>query len=416
MEKVQNKRIARVIVSILLITALILPTGMTTIAVQAAAKPTIAATMKIGRGSIVGNYDYYSKEDDKYNLSVSNAVKNATYSFVSSNTKILTLKASGSKVYLTGVTAGTATITCNQKLNGKTTKVGTCKVTVVNSTLLRDFVPELPIGTGSDVLEFNNRNNNATYTYVSDNKNFSMKETFSTFDDMQFIRQTYTAKAAGTYTVTVKETYNKSTRVVGKLKYIIKKATVTPKETVSLGSSIEAFELISNCRTDVKYLFETMDSDIVKISQDDGIFLLGEKTGTTKINIYEDAKTTDKSKLIGTCEITVKEVVLQSLDCSFDETEAYVDEEPVSVEVTKEPFDAYGTITVTSSNPEVATLSSIDEDGIFEVTPVSAGTTTITITCGKTTKTQVFTVYDEDSEEGSGDDSEGDFDEDSDEY
>ncbi len=399
MEKLQNRRIAMVIVSVLLIAALILPAGMATNVAQAAAKPSIAATMKIGTGSIVGNYDYYSKTDGKYVLSVSNVVKNATYSFVSSNAKVLAVKASGSKVYLTGVKAGTATITCNQKLSGKTTKVGTCTVTVVNATVRQDFVPELPLGNGTvEVIEFANRNNDAAYTYVSDNKNFSMNEKFSTFDGMQFIHQIYIAKAPGTYTVTVKETYNKVTRVVGKIKYTVKKATVTPKETIELGADTDALDLISNYRTDVNYLFKAEDSSIVQISDDYAVYLTGKKVGTTKINIYENTKTPDKSKLIGTCTITVKEAVLESLDYSFDETEAYVGDEPVSVEVFKEPSHAPGTITVTSSDPKVATVSSVDEDGTFEVTPVSEGTTTITITCGTITETETFTVYEDDED------------------
>jgi hypothetical protein len=394
MKKLQNKAIARIIVSLLLLASFILPTGITTNVVQAAAKPSIAATLKIGTGSIVGDYDYYSKSA-KYFLSVSNVVKTATYSFTSSNTKILTVKASGSTVYLTGVKAGTATITCNQKLKGKTTKVGTCKVTVVNSTVLQDFIPVLPLGSGyTEVIEFANRNNDATYAFVSDSSNFSMKETLSTFDGMYFIKDTYTAKAVGTYTVTVKETYNKITRVVGKIKFTVKKATVTPDETIDMGLETDAFELISNCRTDVTYLFETEDSDIVQISAGvNSTDLVGKKVGTTKINIYEDAKTPDNSKLLGTCTITVKEVVLESLDYDFEDTEAYVGDGPVSVEVYKEPSHAPGTITVTSSDPKVATVSSVDEDGTFEVTPVSEGTTTITITCGTITKTQTFTVY-----------------------
>ena len=394
MEKVQSKRIAMIVVSMLLIASLILPTGMTTSVVQAAAKPSIATTMKIGTGSIVGDYDFYPKNDGKYVLSVSNLVKNATYSFISSDTKILTVKASGSKVYLSGVKAGTATITCNQKLNGKTTKVGTCKVTVVNSTVYQDFVPELPLGTGfTEIIEFANRNNDATYTFISDSKNFSMKETKKLFEDMYFISYPYTAKAAGTYTVTINETYNKSTRVVGKIKFIVKKATVTPEETIEQGSDTNVYDLISKYRTDVNYVFESEDSGIVQISVEPNTTnLVGKKAGTTKINIYEDAKAPDKSKLIGTCTITVREVVLESLDYNFNETEAYVDDEPISVEVSKEPIHAPGTITVTSSNPKVATVSSVDEDGIFEVTPVSAGTTTITITCGAITKTQTFTV------------------------
>lgn len=397
MKKVQSKRIAMIVASMVVIASLILPAGMITNAAQAAAKPSVAAAMKIGTGSIVGNFDFYSKADGKYNLSVSNAVKNATYSFVSSNTKVLTVKASGSKAYLTGIKAGTATITCNQKLNGKTTKVGTCKVTVANSTLHQDFVPELPLGTGSlEVVEFSYRNNDATYTYVSDNKNFSMKESLSTFDGMQFIHQSYTAKAAGTYTVTVKETYNKSTRVVGKLKYTVKKAAVTPKETIDQGLDTDAYGLISNYRTDVNYVFESENSDIVQISgEGETAGLVGKKPGTAKINIYENAKAPDKSKLLGTCTITVKEVVLESLDCDFDETEAYVGDEPVSVEVYKVPEHAPGTITVASSDPGVAAVSSIDEDGFFEITPVSEGTATITITCGTVTKTQTFTVYEE---------------------
>ncbi len=394
MKKVQGKRISMIVVSMLLITSLILSTGMTTNVIQAAVKPSIATTMKIGTGSIVGDYDFYPKNDGKYVLSVSNAVKNVTYSFISSDTKILTVKASGSKVYLTGVKAGTATITCNQKLNRKTTKVGTCKVTVVNSTVYQDFAPELPLGTGfTEVIEFANRNNDATYTFISNSKDFSMKETKKIFEDMCFISYPYTAKAVGTYTVTVNETYNKRTRAVGKIKFIVKKATVTPEETIEQGSDINAYDLISKYRTDVNYVFESENCDIVQISVEPNTTnLVGKKAGTTKINIYEDAKAPDKSKLIGTCTITVKEVVLESLDCNFDETNAYVGDEPISVEVSKEPVHAPGIITVTSSNPKVATVSSIDEDGIFEVTPVSSGTTTITITCGTITKTQTFTV------------------------
>lgn len=396
MRKVQSKGITRIIVSILLMVSLILPTGMTANTAQAAVKPSITATLKIGTGSIVGNYDFYAKNQN-YVLNVSNVIKNATYSFISSNTKILTVKASGSNAYLTGIKAGTATITCNQKLNGKTTKVGTCNVTVVNSSLYQDSVPDLSIGTGNlDVIEFAYRNNDATYSYVSDSTNFSIKESISKFDGMEFIKQTYAAKAVGTFTVTVNETYNKSTRVVGKIKYTVKKATVESEKTVELGLDADAYNLINNCRTDVTYVFETEDRDIVEVSKDGSdINLIGKKVGSTKINIYEDAKTPDKSKLLGTCNITVKEVVLESIDCKFDETEANVGEEPVSVEVAKEPLHAPGTITVTSSNSNVATVSSIDKDGLFTITPVSAGTTTITITCGTITKTQTFTVYED---------------------
>lgn len=401
MKTVRSKRIARFIAKMVLIATIILSTGMTALVANAAAGPSVAAAKKIGTGSIVGAFDYYSK-DDKYELNVSNPVKSATYSFTSSNTKILTVKAAGTNAYLTGIKAGTATITCNQKLKGKTTKVGTCKVTVVNSSFSQDYIPTLSLGTGSpDVIDIESRNNDAVYTYVSDSANFSMKETTSKFDDLYFIKHTYTAKAAGTYTVTIKETYNKATRVAGKIKYNVEKATVVPEEKISLGSDIQAYDLLNNYRSDVDYLFVIGDDSIAEISVEDRA-IKGIKAGTTSLDIYENAKTPDKSKLVGTCKVTVEEIVLESLECNFDETEVFSDEEPVSVEVVKEPSDAYGTIVVTTSDPKVATVSDVDEDGIFEITPVSAGTTEITITCGKVTKTQTFTVLEgADSDENS---------------
>lgn len=395
MNRAQNGRIIRIIVSVLLMAALILPTSLTANVANAAAKPAIEATIKIGTGSLVGNFDYYSKSD-KYSLSVSNAVKNAVYSYTSSNTKVLTVKANGTEVFLTGVTAGTAVVTCNQKLKGKTTKVGTCKVTVVNSSILRDYNPEIPLGTSAakDYLEIAFRNNDATYTYVSDSKNFSMKENITKFDDKLFNKLILTAAAPGTYTVTVKETYNKKTRVVGKIKFIAKKAAVESTNTIDMGSDISGFgDIVANYREDVPYLFEAEDKDVVEVEANNGeVILKGKKVGSTNINVYENAKTADKSKLLGTCKVSVKEVVLESLDCSYEKTEAAAGDEPVSVEVSKEPSNAVGDITVTSSDPKVAKVSSIDEDGNFTVTPVSEGTATITVTCGTMTKTQDFTV------------------------
>ncbi len=396
MNEVKSKRIIKLLVVVMLLAALILPTNMLTNVVQAATKPSINTTITIGTGSIVGNFDYYSKTEDKYSLSVSSPVKNATYSFTSSNTKIVTVKASGTNAYLTGIKAGTATITCNQKLSGKTTKVGTCKVTVVNSSLYKqDSIPELPLGTGMlpEAIEINTRNNDATYTFTSDNKNFSIKETIKVFDGMNFINHSFTAKAAGTYTVTVKETYNKVTRTLGKLKYIVKKATVPANETIDLGANIDAYQLINNYRTDVKYFVVTEDENIISGNVENGVlYLTGKTVGTTNIKIYENTTKADQSKLIGTCKLTVKEVILENLICDFDETEAYIGGDPIEFYVEKEPYNFPGTINVTSSDTSVATVASVDEDGTFEVTPVGAGTTTITITCGDKTKTQDITI------------------------
>ena len=397
MDKMRGKKIALIVVCMLFITTIILSPSLSINAATTAAKPSIAATAKIGTGSFYGNNDYYSKTYDKYALTVSNAVKNATYSFTSSNTKILAVKASGTKVYLTGLAAGTATITCNQKLNGKTTKVGTCKVTVMNSTLYDTYVPELPIGTKSLALaEYNYRNNDAVYTYVSDSKNFSITESFSTFDDMQFIKQTYIAKAAGTYNITIKETFNKNTRVVGKLQFVVKNPSVDKDYSLEMGTETDAYEIMNNEKVGVNYLFVSEDSSIVEVAMKGlNTNLLTKKVGTTKINVYENTKTADASKIIGTCSIIVQEVELDELCYDFSETEVYLNDDPITVEVSKSQENAPGTIEVISSDPKVAKVST-NEDGVFEITPVSAGTVTITIKCGDITETETITVIDED--------------------
>ncbi len=401
MYQLKKNRIARIFICMMLVMTMILPAGLASNVANAATKPSIQAKMTIGAGSIVSNFDYYSKED-KHTLNVSNSVKKATYSFTSSNNNIVKVKASGTTAYITGVKAGSATITCNQKLSGKTTKVGTCTVTVKNSTVSQDFVPVVSMGTSAlnEPIEFSYRNNDAIYTYVSNNKNFSMKESLSQFDGMYFIKHSLTAKAPGTYSVTVKETYNKITRTVGTIKFTVKKATMSGDTSVDLGSPMWAFELMNNSRADVNYLFVQEDEEIVDLyNEDKTVYLKGLKVGTTTVTIYENTSTPDKSKLVGTCKITVKEVVLKDLECDFYETELYVGDDPIGLYISKDPYNAPGDITVTSSDTKVVTVSQPEEDGSCVITPVGAGTATITITCGDIKKTQEITVYDEDTED-----------------
>ncbi len=403
MYAVKTNKLFKLLALMLLLAIFVLPAGIVANSAEAAAaKPSVEAKMTIGTGSIVGSFDFYSKEEGKYSLSVSDPVKNATYSFTSSNTKVLTVKTSGTVAYLTGVKAGTATITVNQKLSGKTTKVGTCAVTVKNSVIHQDYVPELPLGSSvaSEPLVFDYRNNDATYTYASNSKNFSMSETIKKFDGMNFISQSFTAKAPGTYTITVKETYNKSTRTVGTIKYTVKKATVPAESSVDLGGDVWVFDLVNNYRTDVTYYFVTDDKKVLDIvDARDSVYLKGMAEGTATLKIYENAKAADESKLIGKCKITVKKVKLTDLYIDFDKTKAYVGGDSIDFSIEKEPYNASEKITVTSSNPNVAKVSELDEEGFGTVSPVSAGTTTITITCGDITKTQDFTVYEDDEDE-----------------
>ncbi len=65
--------------------------------------------------------------NNTYKITIIGREKNATYTFKSSNKKIVTVSDTGT---IRGIKAGTATITVNSTIGKKTTKVGTLKVTV----------------------------------------------------------------------------------------------------------------------------------------------------------------------------------------------------------------------------------------------------------------------------------------------
>lgn len=219
--------------------------------VNAAAKTTLnKKSMTIPVGKI--NYKTYWNTDvvwgfdQGWKLLVKSPVKGATYKFTSSNTKVVTIAEDGG--YPTGVKAGKAVITCTQTLDGKTTEVAQCKITVKKANFETDAEMDytLPVGSGAYTL-YNHyaydfplflityRNPKATYSYKSDSANFSIKEVKwnasnaskivnedwqvemlqDHIGDKYFYGYEYTAKKAGTYKITVKETYNKKTTTIG---------------------------------------------------------------------------------------------------------------------------------------------------------------------------------------------------------
>jgi hypothetical protein len=401
--KNKRNRLFKVCISLLLMIGFILPSQLTTSSAQAASKPSIESEMTINAGSIRGESFVYLKSD-KQVLEVNNPVKKATYSFKSSNTGVVKLKASGSKVYLTGLKAGTSTITCEQKLSGKTTKVGTCKITVKAAEAYSESYDGMSLGTSKGIyVYYGYRNCDATYTFTSNSKNFTMKEVVEKekgSKDNYLVQQSYTAKKAGTYTVTVKETYNKKTRTVGKFKFEVKKATVAEEYELYEEDYIGAFSLIYYSRGDVSYLFDDGDASVVEFynGEDGGVYMVGKKPGTVTVKIYEDATKPDKSKLIGSCKVTVKELKLESLDYYLFDTQSYVGGSAIGYQVYKYPTNAPEQVTVTSSDPSVATVGEMNEDFYGEITPVGEGTATITITCGDITKTETIKIYaDEDA-------------------
>jgi uncharacterized protein YjdB len=275
---------------------------------------------------------------------------------------------------------------------------------VENATVFSESYDGLAMGTNNSILIYYGRRNcNATYTFTSDSKNFVMKEVIKEEPEnkgLKIVSQTYTAKEPGTYKVTVKETYKKKTRVVGKAEFVVKKATVFEEYSLLEQESIGAFSLVQFSRADSEYYFGVEDTSILEYSktEDIGQLLIGKKAGTTTVKVYEGTTTADESKLIGTCKITVDKLKVESLDAYFYDTKTYVGGEPIEFEVYKEPENAPEKLTITSSSPAIATVSELDQDGVGKITPVSAGKVTITITCGEFTKTESITVYaDEDA-------------------
>lgn len=392
----------KVILCLVIVASLILPAGVTTKSAKAAEKPSITSELTIGRGTTYSDYFGYNK-NDKYTIQVINPVKKATYSFTSSNKNVVTVKTSGTKAYLTGVKAGTATITCNQKLNGKTTKVGTCKVTVVNTIADIELYGPLTMGTGSGYyIYWLYCNNDAKYTYTSNSKNFSMKEVTEKNGDYVSVYQSYTAKKPGKYTITVKETYNKKERTVGKFNIEVVKASVNSTAEMYVGDTYWAFDMINNFRTDCSYVFDYGDDGIVDIYNDEaGITTVkGLKPGTATVKIYEDTEKVDKSKLIGSCKVTVKELKLEDLNVYFYfDSITYVGDPYCYIEVYKVPYHAPEEITVITSDPNIVTIEVDDyASDYFRIVPVAEGTATITVSCGDITKSETITVYaDEDA-------------------
>lgn len=199
------------------------------------------------------NVNEYELSKAQKPLTVKNAVKGATYQYKSSDTKVATIDKEGG--YLTGLKAGSATITCTQIYNNKKTTVGKCEVTVKNAGLtVNDYENEFSVGKGGydlthyfacsePLFNITYRNPKATYTLTSDSKNFSIKsikydasmvKDLASDKDYQTVVKDYigkryiygyqyTATKAGTYKVTVKETYNNKTRTLGSFKVIITK-------------------------------------------------------------------------------------------------------------------------------------------------------------------------------------------------
>jgi hypothetical protein len=393
-----------------------------TAANAATKKPSIAKEMAIPIGKmdskVCWNINSYEIETAK-KLTVLNKVKGATYAFTSSDTKVATISKDGG--YLTGLKAGSATITCTQTLKNKKTTVGKCKVTVKKPVLKinKDTDNVFAIGSeGFNLLSFYNamdplyhieyRNQNATYSLSSNSKDFTIKqvkcdastakdatdwdefvnELKNYIGDRYFYGYQFTAKKAGTYTITVKETYNKKTVTLGSFKVIIKDACIaSPDIDLLLGNNMNVYSLVDYKKADTDYYYSIENFDEANIENNPVVFyedendliLFGNKVGSAKVTVREGS---EKGALIGTVTVTVAESPCQEIILDEKEFTAYVGDEYFNIYYDLDPWDTTDKVTITSDNPQVLKVEYDEDEMSWNYQPLETGTANVTIQCG----------------------------------
>lgn len=418
----RNMKFARLLVILALCCALIAGNFvMPSVVAEAATKKTAisATSMNIPVGKMESKV-YWNKNiyelSNAQKLSVKNAVKGATYQFTSSDTKIVKVSKDGG--YLTGVKAGTATITCTQTYKSKKTTVGKCKVTVKNAALeISEYGNEFAIGSYGynlsgyyagleSLFSITYRNPDASYTLASSDKNLSIKEIkydaskakdVSDNKDYQQVLKDYigkayfygyefTAKKAGTYTITVKETFNKKTKTVGSFKIVVKATSISDsKVDLLLGNDLNVFNLLSFPKQDTAYYFSinnydeknTENNPVTLVGNGSELYLYANKTGTAEVTVRENS---EQGTVIGTVKVTVSDAPCESITVDSEYTTYVGDYFNIYYEL--EPWDTTDKVTVESDNTKVLKAEYNEEYEEWEYTPLEVGEANITIKCG----------------------------------
>lgn len=405
-EKTMKKHKLLKIVALLLAFVMIFTVMPNVEGKAATKKTTISVTaMSIPIGKMTSNTEWFYHKTytneimTAKKIGVKNKVKGATYTFTSSNSKVVKIAKDGG--YPTGVKAGKATITCKQKLNGKTTVIGTCKVAVKDANYYEgDFCGWLSLGKTELIPSYTGyliryRNPEAKYTYAIDHEGLTLKERVWKEKDNgeacyipMYGKQTYVqvfdATKAGVYTIAINETYKKKTRQIGTFKVKVFAPTIIadPLEK-NEGDEFGVFDLMSyvNGEDCAKYKAEIMEGEgIVSFTEDEDGYYIGKalKEGTAKIKVTE--KTTGQ-------EIGVAIVVVQHIGCENIEIEkpiiTYVGDDEVWLRSYYEidPYDTTDSVSVTSKDEAIFRVVAT-EDGDMVGIAVSEGETIVEVICG----------------------------------
>ncbi|MEC0091788.1 hypothetical protein [Paenibacillus macquariensis] len=199
----------------------------------------------------------------------------ATYTAVSDNSKVV--KVTGAKVgkdelfsrttgkvFMTGMSTGSANVTLKETIKDKTKSIGTLKVKVVNADIgaFSNLKHEFGIGTQSSELKFNNRNTDAIYTFTSNKTGlaFNVKDS----KDKNSPSIMITATEYGTYVVSVSETFNGKTKKIKDITFNIK-ASVIPDSFTVKEAALHSNELVKYADADYEYGLYIPGQDVFKV-------------------------------------------------------------------------------------------------------------------------------------------------------
>lgn len=316
----------------------------------------------------------------KSSFTIKNQIKGAKYTFTTSNKKVLKVSSKG---ILTGVKAGTAKITVQQKYKKKVTKVGVVKVTVKKASAVSSKTKTYTYGRGKASVKLSdyvkNPSPDAKYQLVSSNTKIANTVTLQAKKDYV---GTLNLKAVGSVTYSVKETYQKKTRTICKFKVTVKGATFDKKnfeaqyKTIDTEVDIYPMDYMQYVTKDDDITFESSNEDVFVI---DGDKLSTVDDGEAILTVYNGGK------VLATVNIKVAYVKVTGVKLSQNKVNIYTgetDEECIKTfTIETVPSGAKLTnVNISVLNDDICSVNFYpEEENVVEVIGEAEGTTNLIV-------------------------------------